>query len=145
VKYLADSEQRVVDDHQTPEMIAHLYDGDEETNAGSDEEQLLKWKQFLENRSEQEKKADEELLKAMELCEEFMGPADDTRGDQMVLGEETVANITAARVLDMSMGMKPCEKRRKSNKKPWGPTLVDRQRRKQNDGVSMLLKAMELK
>jgi hypothetical protein len=41
--------------------------------------------------------------------------------------------------------MKPCEKRRKNNKKPWGPTLVDRQRRKQNDGVSMLQKAMELK
>jgi hypothetical protein len=71
VKSVADSEQRAVDDYQTPEMIAHLYEGDEETNAGSDEEQLLKWKQFLENRFEQAKKADEKLLKAMELCEEF--------------------------------------------------------------------------
>jgi hypothetical protein len=35
-----------------------------------------------------------------------------------VLGEEIVANITAARILGMSMEMKPCEKKRKSNKKP---------------------------
>jgi hypothetical protein len=48
----------------------------------------------------------------MELCEEFLGPTGGTSGDQMELSEETVANITAARVLDLSRGMKPCEKKR---------------------------------
>jgi hypothetical protein len=51
LKFAAGSEQRDVDDHQTLEMIAHLYEGDEEINADSDE-QILKWEQFLENRSE---------------------------------------------------------------------------------------------
>jgi hypothetical protein len=34
----------------------------------------------------------------------------------MVLGEEIVANITAARILGMSMEMKPCEKEEKQQK-----------------------------
>jgi hypothetical protein len=41
--------------------------------------------------------------------------------------------------------MKACEKAKPVERKAWGPVLVERNRRKQTDGVSMMEKAMQLK
>jgi hypothetical protein len=54
-----------------------------------------------------------------------------------------VAAIEVAKEIDHElMGS---SKSKKSSEKQWGPILVERNRRRQNDGTSMLQKAMELK
>jgi hypothetical protein len=59
----------------------------------------------------------------------------------LALSQEIVNSIEEARKMDLGEGMKPCENRRKSKERPWGPIVVDRQRR-QNDGTSMLQRAL---
>jgi hypothetical protein len=43
------------------------------------------------------------------------------------------------------MLLRPCEKKKRDKSDQWGHVLVERQRRVQNDGVTMLQKAMKLK
>jgi hypothetical protein len=63
--------------------------------------------------------------------------------EQMDLSKDVVNRLEAAHTDDMMM--KPCVAKRKNRGEQWGPVLVERQRRKQNDGVTMLQKAMKLK
>jgi hypothetical protein len=59
------------------------------------------------------------------------------------LSKETVTAIQVAREIDSKLIGKP--KNRRSKEKNWGPVLVERNRRRQNDGTSMMQTAMELK
>jgi hypothetical protein len=99
----------------------------------------------LENVTEKDKESGVNLLKALELCDEEMFNEGETDEEQMVLSEEMVTSLKAIRDVEMNVGLHPCEKMRKNNKESWGPILVDRQRRKQNDWTTMLQKAMLLK
>jgi hypothetical protein len=55
--------------------------------------------------------------------------------------------IVAAIEVAKSIGneLKGASKKRRPREEKWGPTVVERNRRKQNNGTSMLQKAMELK
>jgi hypothetical protein len=95
--------------------------------------------------TEKDKESGVNLLKALELCDEEMFNEGETDEEQMVLSEEMVTSLKAVRDVEMNVRLHPCEKMRMNNKESWGPILVDRQRRKQNDWTTMLQKAMLLK
>jgi hypothetical protein len=53
--------------------------------------------------------------------------------DKEELSTEMVANIEAARAEGPRMGA--CDKVREAKKESWGPTLVERQRRRHDNGI----------
>jgi hypothetical protein len=81
------------------------------------------------------------LHKAMELVDERM-EAIDANDEQMVLSEYVVADIEEARKEGC---IKPCGYEKKMKEDNWGPILIERPRRKTNDGIPVMDKAMNLK
>jgi hypothetical protein len=63
--------------------------------------------------------------------------------EQMELHKDVVTRLEEAHTDDMVV--KPCVAKRKNRGEQCGRVLVERQRRKQNDGVTMLQKGMKLK
>jgi hypothetical protein len=63
--------------------------------------------------------------------------------EKIELRQETVAAIEVARSIESDL--ERAGKRIRSKEEKWGPTLVERIRRKQNNRTSILQKAMELK
>jgi hypothetical protein len=127
---------------QSVENIARLYEG-EGVDGVFDMEPCLRWEEFLKNKTPQQEEDNEILLKSIELIEETTHKIDDNEEEQFELSKEVVIEVEAARTLEM--GLKPCVNKRKTKEEPWGPILVERQRRKHQKGTSMLQKAMELK
>jgi predicted GNAT family N-acyltransferase len=82
-----------------------------------------------------------DLLKAMEqsVDEEFLDQEDEKNG---LLSKEVVDNLS--RIRENKLCMELCDKK-KSREPAWGPVLVERKRRGQNLGGSMMQRAMELK
>jgi hypothetical protein len=129
-------------DSQAPDLIAHMYESggrEEEDNA-----QILKWEQFLQNSSPQEKENEDNLLRALELCEED-SEMEIPGEEQLGLSQDIVNRIVEVRKIDLGEGLKLCENKGKTKKKEWGPILVNRQIRRHNDGTSMLQRSMTLK
>jgi hypothetical protein len=71
---------------------------------------------FFENRVDKEKEYDVKLLKALELCDDEMFNLEEVDEERMVLSDEIVASIEAARSGGMNVEMQPCEKKRKNNR-----------------------------
>jgi hypothetical protein len=155
-------------DKQSPDVISHLYEigggengaegvlvvgaktlvdviqlNEAEDNGNEDNEQLLRWKMLLESKFPQEKMDELHLLESMGLIEDEMGFCQEQEENSSQLEADVVANLDTTRSLGREM--KPCVYKRKMKKNKWGPVLVERQRRKQNDGVAMLQRAMNLK
>jgi hypothetical protein len=61
---------------------------------------------------------------------------EETNEDQMVLEGEVIDQIQKARQNDMLL--RPCEKQKRGKHEQLGHVLVERHRRVQNDGVTML-------
>jgi hypothetical protein len=111
-------------------------EGDRAVSEDEDSEQKVRSLQLMCQTQE------EDLLQAMELLD-----ADNVIIDQdensAVLDKEVMTAIEVARELDPQL--KAFEKKkRKTKPDAWGAVLVDRERRKQNDGKSKLQKAMDL-
>jgi hypothetical protein len=103
----------------------------------------LRWKQLLESKSPQEKMNELHLLESMGLIEDEIGFCQEQEENGSELAADVIAKLEVARSLGREM--KPCVHKRKMKENKWGPILVERQRRKQNDGVTMLQRAMNLK
>jgi hypothetical protein len=83
------------------------------------------------------------LLKDMGLIEEDMDLCREQEEDGAEIDAEIMVDLGVARSLNE--GLKPCVHKRKVKDNKWGPVPVERQRRKQNDGMTMLQRAMNLK
>jgi vacuolar-type H+-ATPase subunit I/STV1 len=81
------------------------------------------------------------LLQCMEMIEDEVEDAHWVTEEQLELDEEVIKKITKARSLEVQLP----EKKKKTKIEPWGPMLVERNRRKNNSEGSMLQKAMDLK
>jgi hypothetical protein len=81
------------------------------------------------------------LLQCMEMIEDEVEDAHWVTEEQLELDEEVIKKITKARSLKVQLP----EKKKKTKIEPWGPMLVERNRRKNNSEGSMLQKAMDLK
>jgi hypothetical protein len=112
---------------------------EERGSESDDSEQKLRWIELLD-KSQFQKEEEVGLLKAMELLE------DEEQG-QIEENAELSQVIVAAIKVAKSFGneLKGAGKKRRPREEKWGPNVVERNRRKQNNGTSMLQKAMELK
>jgi hypothetical protein len=127
---------------QDGKELQSIVDEDMTTPGSGDSEQPLRWMELLSFNQAQQEEGDHDLLKAMELVEEDKELQNQVEED-CELSKEVVAAIAAAREVDPKLT--GFDKKRKTKEEKWGLVLVDRQRRKENDGTSMLQKAMELK
>jgi hypothetical protein len=88
-----------------------------------------------------------DLLEAMQMDEgdpEMDSDGVECREEQSKLNRETASQINKARELNTGMGV--CENKKKPKKKEaWGPVLVERQWRPQNQGETVMQKAMNMK
>jgi hypothetical protein len=100
--------------------------------------QQKRWLEFLETNHAQFEE-EKHLLRAMKLLDDDQ----DQECEGQELSKETVAAIEVAKGIDQKILGRT--KSKKTNDKVCGPILVERNRRRQNDGTSMLQKAMELK
>jgi hypothetical protein len=66
-----------------------------------------------------------------------------TLGRREELNAEVVAAIEVMRSWDQKLI--GCVNKRKVKEESWGPTLVERQRRRPNNGTTVMQRAMELK
>jgi hypothetical protein len=107
-------------DEQTPGLIAHLCEVGEKEDGDCDSEQLLRWGQFLENRTNKEKKSDVKLLKALELCDDEMFDLEQLDEEQMVLSDEMVDSIKEARARGLMVDCSHVRKRGKTTKSHGG-------------------------
>jgi hypothetical protein len=69
---------------------------------------------------------------------ELLDDEQDQELEGQELSKETVAAIEVARGIDIEVRDRP--KSKKSRDKEWGPTLVERNRRRHNDGTNMMQK-----
>jgi hypothetical protein len=83
------------------------------------------------------------LLQMLEMNDEEGDAPELEKEDQEVLPDKIVERLVVKKT--MKQNMKPCEQRKKSKEKKWGPVLVDRPRRNQNTGETVLQKAMQIK
>lgn len=116
---------------QSPAAIAKLY----EQLEGED---TSRWVKFLQDGVE-----DLEGIKILQDMELEMEPEEDSETkheEQVEQRKEVVDGIESAR--NDLLQLKPCKKK---EEKRWGPTLVERKRRYQNDGLTVMQKAMSLK
>jgi hypothetical protein len=112
---------------------------EERGSESDDSEQKLRWIELLE-KSQFQKEEEVGLLKAMELLEnEEHGQIE----ENAELSQVIVAAIKVAKSIGNEL--KGAGKKRRPREEKWGPNVVERNRRKQNNGTSMLQKAMELK
>jgi hypothetical protein len=100
-------------------------------------EQVSKWEAFMGMDSSEHAEVCKNLLSSMELAEDDEQIA--VFGEEhSELSKEMTDYIVAARITKMNdLKMEPCAKRKKKREQ-WGPILMDRQRRKTQDGVPML-------
>jgi type II secretory pathway component PulJ len=71
------------------------------------------------------------LLEAMEMVEDESEIVEKVLEEKEELNDEMVAVIQEMRT--MSQKLETCANKRKGEQQNWGPTLVERQRRKQNN------------
>jgi hypothetical protein len=93
----------------------------------------------------QQEGTEEELLRAMEMveAEDDLGKDETLTEGQVKLDNEIVDKIIIDRSMEPQMGV--CEHKKKKKQESWGPVLVERHRRVQDKGGSMMHKAMALK
>jgi hypothetical protein len=96
-------------------------------------DQTKKWQELLDNATMFQGKEGADLLKVMLMEVDELDNEDSIVVEQMELDNETV------RVLQIEKGKNYVRATRgkedKPKKKQWGPTLVERKRRQQNQGV----------
>jgi hypothetical protein len=124
----------------TPKEVAHMHECLEEIDR-SVNEQCSKWEEFMINKGMVSEEDGLNLLMAMELVDEEM-EAMDVNDENMVLSESVVVEIEEARKEGC---IKPCGYKKKMKEDNWGPILVERPRRRTNDGIPVMDKAMNLK
>jgi hypothetical protein len=83
------------------------------------------------------------LLQMLETNDEEGDAPKLEKEDQEVLPDKIVERLDVEKT--MKQNLKPCEQRKKSKEKKWGPVLVDRPRRNQNTWEIVLQKAMQIK
>jgi hypothetical protein len=112
-----------------------------------DGDQIKKWQELLKQGTNDYCLQVVDLLKAMDMDEGDLGmdsDEEDCHEEQAELNRETANQIIKARELNAEMGV--CENKKKPRQKEtWVPVLVERQRGSQNQGKTVLQKAINLK
>jgi hypothetical protein len=115
----------------------------EELQADEDSGQMRKWVEFLQGDIGKFKLEGLDLLKAMEHSDEEMEDSETEMEERKELSSKVVDKIICAREKEPRMGL--CDQGKLPKQADWGPVLVERKRRGNNHGESMLQKAMNLK
>jgi hypothetical protein len=108
----------------------------------NESEQRKRWEMFLAKGTDSQIDEGANLLHVMEMTKDLPEDTNDSGEEKTELNEEIIKKITVTRSLD---GQGLGEKKRKQKIEPWGPVLVDRQKRRNNSERSMLQRALELK
>jgi hypothetical protein len=136
-------EERLEKEMQTHEKVAHMYEFVEEMER-SVSEQCSKWEEFMNIRWGVGDEDGINLLKAMELVDEEM-EAMEVHDEQMILSD-SMDSVVAEIEEEKKVGyINPSGGKEKVKEERWAPKLVERPRRRTNDGIPMMEKAMNLK
>jgi hypothetical protein len=107
-----------------------------------DSEQKSKWQELLESGLGEYCVDGLNLLRKLDQVDDDLGETDNEEEEQDVLDEVVVTKFAKTR--DEFHSLKQCDKGKSKGSK-WGLVLVERQRRSQNCGETMLQEAMRIK